>query len=184
MKVPTITTTAELKTARMLLGLTREEAGMIFDVPATAVRDAEKHNTRFIDKGWAETYRQLEAEVQAFINACFSRKPTHIVVYRNEIDFRASGDPWAERLLFPQVHLMAAARARDELWNDSEGGRYWTVQLVLFNPSNFERWLGEPTGLDLKDTPRARELWAADYAKTYVLVEGGADGRHRSNAAA
>lgn len=134
-RAPAISTPADLRAARMMLGLNKEDAALIFEVKPDAIRDAERWKTRKVDAAWAETYRRLEEGVQAFINDVWRRKPKLLLVYRSMEEFRTWCPLWQERLALPQIYTMAVARARDELWHDGHA-----IALLYFDPALFSGW--------------------------------------------
>lgn len=162
--LPLITTSSELRAARLMLGLSIYDARELFCLgKVDHAKDREKASTLTVHEDWAETYTALENALQDLLDHIARERPAILVAYSSDEVFKDFNALWAERLFgLSAVHFMGCARAREELWEENP------MALVTLLPDPYREWASTHNA-PLRD-PASQARWALEHVKrTKVL---------------
>lgn len=163
----TMTTPADLLSMRLLLGMSREEAGILFNVPASEIKVLESMRTHFVYEGHVKTLETMLTRVSDLLIELTSEgapKPEFLFTHRNDGAFADYEPKLAEWMKFNSVHQMFIARLQDE-W--MQLGHRPTIVTVI--PTQYEEYLAAHSN---QDAPESRAAWARAHLKVVQLRAG------------
>jgi transcriptional regulator with XRE-family HTH domain len=161
------TTTADLRAARMLLGLSRVEMGQLLGVDAKEVQLLERGRTHFVFRGHAAMLEAMLEQVNTLLlehTGDAVPAPEFLFCYPNNEVFEEMEPALSKWMRFNSVHQMFMTRVMDD-WMQRDH-RPVIVEIV---PKQYQEFIAVRGG---KDTIGQRTAWAMEHLKVIKYRPG------------
>jgi len=163
-----LTSVADLRGARRLLGLELDDVARILRVDKMYLKGLERPKNFSTAGIYRDALETWEESTQWYIRRLLGGEFTYVIVYGGDPVYEQFEPELFESLPSYKMHLSAAMRAKAERENPDMTDYPRPLTLVLMDVDSYESFRHRH-GEEIPDHPGTRQGWAKAYCKNYEL---------------